>query len=119
MIAAHVAKHGHKLVTPTVHMMRHWWARINREVFDGLLMPCQLSVGDLSAHAAQGLCWPLDSGRVKIEVDPTWATSRVAFLSILAHEMTHQYQHQNGLGLTHGPTFTGWADHFKALGLSI
>lgn len=119
MIAEHVKQRGHEPVAPTLRMLRHWWSRLNDEVFGGVLLPCQLEVGPCSEHKAVGLCYPLDCGRVRIVIDPSNAT-RAGMLATLAHEMVHQYQHQHSLPLTHGESFTQWADPIFGLsGLTI
>jgi hypothetical protein len=108
MIEKHVARHGHKPIVPTVSLMRYWWAKLNHHLFGGELMPCQLEVIDcMKTYTAVGLCWPLESRRVRISLHTEFDT-RAGFLSALAHEMIHQFQHQNDLPLNHGREFDGW-----------
>lgn len=104
----YVAKHAHRAVVPSTHMLRYWWARINAAAFDGLLLPCQLTYGP-HAGEVDGMCYPLDLGRVRIHVDARIKT-RGGMLSTLAHEMIHQWQHQHDLDMTHGDVFKGWAE---------
>ncbi len=109
MIAAHIKLHGHKPVTPTPRMLRYWWARLNAEVFKGKLGLCQLTVlTEVGMEDACGACYPLDCGKVRINIAPEYADSRASMLGTLAHEMVHQYQHQRGKPMNHGQTFERW-----------
>lgn len=121
MIHNHVKLHGHKPVKPTPRMLRYWWGRLNVEVFDGALHLCQLTVLDEPGmEDASGVCYPLDCGRVRINVSPTHADSRAAMLGTLAHEMVHQYQHQHDQAMHHGTTFEQWRSPILGLtGLTI
>ncbi len=109
MIREHVSRHAHEPVTPTLRMLRHWWGRLNVEVFDGLLHPCQLTYGPLEGEDVYGMCYPLEVERVRIHIDAR-ADTRGCMLATLAHEMIHQWQHQHGLDMTHGDVFKGWAE---------
>lgn len=122
MIATHVKLHGHKSVKPTLRMLRYWWKKLNVEVFEDSLLPCQLSLLTEEGYedGYQGLCWPLDNGRVRINVDPGYCTTRGGMLATLAHEMVHQRQHQTGLAMTHGDSFEQWREPILGLtGLTI
>lgn len=110
MIHAHVYERGHESVTITPRMLRYWWSRLNREVFSGELLPCQLTFGPSEFKAVAGLCYPLEGGRVRIHLDPCNET-RQGMLATLAHEMVHQYQHQHGFAMNHGETFAQWSEH--------
>lgn len=114
----HLRRHGHRPVKPTVRMLRHWWGRINKEVFDGALLPCQLSAASCSDESAVGLCYPLDGGRVRIVVHDMDVT-RAGVLGTLAHEMIHQWQHQNGLPMNHGIDFQAWKETCAAYLLEV
>jgi hypothetical protein len=122
MIYQHVEARGHEPVTITVQMLRYWWSQLNREVFGGVLKVPQLGT-ELSPEYpddASGLCWPLDGGRVRIEVKTKYASTRCAMLNTLAHEMVHQYQHQLGAAMHHGESFEAWREPIKnGCGLTI
>jgi hypothetical protein len=108
MIANHVARNFGTPVRPTSRMVMHWWRRMNQEFFGGALIPPVIAVHKARWQNVYGLCWPLPGGRVKIQIDPDYNTTRGDMLSTLAHEMIHQWQHQHGEPLTHGPTFKAW-----------
>lgn len=120
MILNHVEQHGHKPVTPTLRMLRYWWGRFNAEVFAGELLPCQFTIGPTDFHIeVEGMCYPLDNGRVRIHLDSR-VNTRAGMLGTLAHEMVHQHQFQNNLTMHHGETFTRWAEPILGLtGLTI
>lgn len=109
MIRKHVAQHAHEAVTPTLRMLRYWWVRLNAEVFDNILLPCQLSYGETPGENVYGMCYPLEVERVRIHIDRQ-ADTRGCMLATMAHEMIHQWQHQHGLEMTHGDVFKGWAE---------
>lgn len=115
---AHIRRRGHEPVKPTVRMMKYWWSRLNRDCFGGELLPCQLTFGPSPGWDVLGLCFPLDNGRVRIHVDERVCT-RVELIAVIAHEMVHQYQHQNGHAMHHGALFKTWSDAFRANGLNI
>lgn len=110
MIHKHVEAHGHRPVTITVPMLRHWWRRLNQEMFCGVLKAPQLRADVTDGYDVSGLCWPLEGGYVRIEIEPQYATTRHAMLSTLAHEMVHQYQHQLGGAMHHGESFECWRE---------
>jgi hypothetical protein len=91
-------------------MLRYWHKRINDELFNGFLLPCQLTTGesDLSYAGAPasvlGLCYSLEDGRVRVHIDEQVGL-RASMLSTLLHEMVHQWQHQSGYPMNHGSRF--------------
>lgn len=120
MILEYVRTRGYEPVVPTVRMLRHWWPRINLEVFGGILMPCQLTYGVSGLKNVMGLCYALDGGRARIHIETSPYWLRCDLLATLAHEMVHQYQHQNGLPMTHGKSFKQWAAPIRrTTGLTI
>lgn len=104
----HILTQGHLAVQPTVRMLKHWWKRLNHEVFHDMLLPCSFTIGP-SEYECYGLCYPLDGGRARIHIDSRVDT-RVAMLATLAHEMVHQLQHQLNEPMTHGNLFQGYAE---------
>lgn len=108
MILKHVIERGHEPVTPTLLMLRRWWALLNAECFGGKLLPCQLSYGKSERADVLGLFHSLENRRGHIHID-TRVNTRGGMLGTLAHEMVHQYQHQHGQPTTHGKAFTRWA----------
>jgi hypothetical protein len=114
MIEPHVRKRGHENVKPTIRMLRYWWGKLNAEVFHNELLLCQITYGRSEFAEVSGLCYPLDNGRSRIHIDNRNHT-RAGMLGTLAHEMVHQYQHQNGLAMNHGETFERWSDPILGL----
>lgn len=111
MIAEHVATHYGSSVKPTRRMLMHWWLRMNAEFFGSALLPPIIRVNPCKWQGEVcGLCWPKSGGRVVIDINPKYNRTRGEMLGTLAHEMIHQWQHQHGEPLTHGPTFKAWAD---------
>lgn len=121
MIAAHVLARGHEPVNPTVRILKHWWHRLNLEVFANSLKPCQITYGlELAYGPVLGLCFALSDGRSRIHLQQSPEWTRSGMLSALVHEMVHQYQHQNDLPFNHGPGFRSWSQPINALtGLTI
>jgi SprT-like family len=119
MIYEHVKLRGHELVTPTPRMLRHWWARLNDEVFGGELLPPAMSLEALHSDA-YGSCHDRGARRVLINLEPRHEWTRSLMLDTLAHEMVHQKQHQDGGQWNHGETFERWREPIlTATGLTI
>jgi hypothetical protein len=117
MIRDHLLKHGHLTVAPTTRMLRHWWSRINAELFGGELLPAQITYGDeptegYTTEECDGVTFPLGGQRVRLHIASS-QTTKAAVLATLAHEMIHQWQYQNDQPMTHGVTFDSWADLIK------
>jgi hypothetical protein len=122
MIIEHMTARGHEAVYPTARMLAHWWRKLNAELFDKALRPCQLATPAFTVEYsdAQALCWPLEHGIVRIELDAAREYTRSSMLASLAHEMVHQWQHQNGLPTNHGQEFQGWVDRIETkLGVRV
>lgn len=117
MILDHIVKHGHITVLPTYSMVRYWWAKLNAEIFDGILLKAQISVGSdphtgFSADEVDGGCFPLGGERVRIHVSEK-DMSKQMLIATIAHEMVHQLQYQHGIPMTHGDFFQQWAVKVK------
>lgn len=119
MIAAHVKAHGHKPVTPSVQMLRHWWGRLNAEVFGGELLIPHITFEHLFDDAL-GSCTDIAFQRVTINIEPRHEWTRALMLETLAHEMVHQKQHHDGGAMHHGETFERWrVPIFATTGLNL
>jgi hypothetical protein len=109
MIAEHVKARGHQVITPTVRMVRYWWARLNAEVFGGELLPPVLSVYH-QFDDAYGSCTDIATQRVHINIEPDHKWTRALLIETVVHEMVHQKQHHDGGTMHHGETFDRWRE---------
>lgn len=104
----HIEKRGKQPVTVTPRAVRYWWNILNAAVFDGVvtITPTITLVNHRNEYA-----WAEGTGedQLIISIHPKF-TSRLLFLTVLAHEMVHAWQLQNGFDLNHGDTFWCWKD---------
>jgi SprT-like family len=117
-VAEHLRKRGAEGVDPSPRFLRLWWGRLNRSFFKGRLRPCQLTHGRSEFPNCDGLCYPLVAGLVHIHIDRA-VKRRDDLLSTMAHEMVHQWQHQAGRHMGHGPDFQRWKARLAKHGLKI
>jgi SprT-like family len=91
-----------------------WWNLLNNALFDGKLLPPHKIVvrcfrGD------HGWCLPMaKKGKVQLGISSEFG-DRKEFLTVLAHEMIHQWQWTDDGGgrMTHGETFWQWETTLK------
>lgn len=119
-IKSHLARVGDGCITTTWTLVRYWWRRLNTILFDKLLkeptfIVCQsIDLGDTHAR-----CHELVDGNVKIAISSEFNSKR-EFLSVLAHEMVHQWQYQIAKAVDHhGKSFWRWRWRFKKHGLAL
>lgn len=98
-----------------------WWNLLNKALFDGkLLAPRKIVVR--AFRNDYGWCVPMSKkGHVRLGINSEFE-DRKAFLSILVHEMIHQWQwtDESAGKMTHGKTFWKWAEPMKnILGLPL
>lgn len=117
-IAEHLQRRGAESFNPSQRFLRLWWGRLNRSFFKGLLRPCQITFGRSEFANCDGLCYPLVEGHVHIHIDRA-VRRRDDMLGTLAHEMVHQWQHQAGRHMGHGPDFQRWKARLTNHGLTI
>ena len=96
---------------PTEDACHVWFSIINDEIFDNKLSPVSFSI-----YGLKGIWGYYDSGVVSLNVQ---YPSKNLFLNILAHELIHAYQDQQGLSINHGKSFWGWRKKFFRNGLSL
>ena len=114
-IVRHLRRRGHVAdfkVTPVLVM--RWWNLLNDALFDGKLIPPR-TITVKNFRSIWGDCTPLaKKGHVHLKIASEFI-DRKDFLSILAHEMIHQWQWTDvGVGeMTHGQTFWQWEPTLK------
>jgi len=96
-----------------------WWNLLNDALFDGKLQPPH----DIIVKAFRndyGFCRPMSKkGKVVIGINSEF-DDRKTFITILAHEMIHQWQWTEVGEMTHGQTFWQWQPTIKrVLGLPL
>ena len=82
--------------------LRYWHTRFNKLAFSSELTRARIVVESCAPDAA-GYCEA--TSPVCIYIDPT--LTREEARQVLLHEMIHQWQHENGYEMNHGPTFQG------------
>ena len=100
----------------TLRYLRYWHTRYNNLLFNGKLTKVPIITRELvEGDKAEGMYWPHDN---HIEVD--WSLEQREARCALLHEMVHQWQHESGLPVDHGPAFENWkATCFARTGLHI
>jgi hypothetical protein len=89
-----------------------WWNLLNNALFDGKLHPphkivCRAFRNDY------GWCMPMSKkGKVQLGISSEFG-DRKEFISVLAHEMIHQWQWTVDGNMTHGQTFWQWEKQLK------
>jgi len=91
-IVQHLRRRGHVAdfkVTPVLVM--RWWNLLNKALFDGKLRaPHTIEVK--AYRNAYGYCTPMaEKGKVRLKINSEFY-DRKEFITILAHEMIHQWQ---------------------------
>lgn len=103
-------------------MMNFWWHILNNAIFGGVLRkPARFETTNFH-NGVLGTCKPFGrckAGGVVIALRREY-DERMTFLTVLAHEMVHQYQWQEDNRMTHGKTFYDWGWRVKiATGLPL
>lgn len=114
-IVAHLKRRGHVSdfqVTPILVM--RWWNLLNNALFDGkLLTPRKIVVKAFRNN--HGWCNPLSTkGHVHLGINSEFM-DRKEFMTILVHEMVHQWQWTFVGEMTHGETFWQWEGPIKRI----
>lgn len=91
----------------------YWFSIINDEIFGNKLAPVALCVRRL-----RGMWGFFEDEENYLAVNETFPSKNL-FLNVLAHEMVHAYQYQQGLAVNHGKTFWEWRKKFKSNGLTL
>ena len=112
-IVAHIKRRGHVsdfIVTPVLVM--RWWNLLNKAIFDSTLTPPHKIIVR-NFRDSYGWCMPMAvKGKVQLGINVEFE-DRKTFLTILVHEMIHQYQWTHIGEMTHGKTFWMWKKQIK------
>lgn len=116
-IRNHLDARSNHSVMVTERMTRIWWRVCNVALFrNRLYPPNQLVIKQLKDW---GYCIITSDLKVIIAIDSEIMT-RGMFLSILVHEMVHQWENQTYGRMGHGERFINWKEKVqKQLGLDI
>ena len=114
-IVAHIKRRGHVsdfIVTPVLVM--RWWNLLNNALFDGKLQPPHKIVVK-NFRDAYGWCLPMArKGKVQLGINSEFI-DRKTFITILVHEMIHQWQWTEIGEMTHGKSFWEWQGPVKRI----
>jgi len=108
----------------TESLVKHWWGALNHALFDGKLeQPLEIVVkrlkgqwGDCNVHKSYDKTCKRAPIIIRIAED---IDERNLFLSVLAHEMVHQWEQEQFGRQGHGKRFWSWEDRIKSLGLEF
>ena len=121
-IRSHLKTKGEDWCCVSVEMVRFWWKVLNQAVFDGELQTPKRFDTINFHNQILGLCTVFGRpylGTVAIGVRREY-DDRTTFLTVLVHEMVHQYQWQEEKIMNHGNTFYEWKWRVKiATGLPL
>jgi len=82
-IKTHLKHHGFRIVTPSAPLVRHWWGRINIELWDGVLPRPHSIVIRHDRKAWAYTSFP-EEGKYALEVD-AYPLTKKRFLEVLTH----------------------------------
>ena len=121
-IRNHLKLKGNYWCDMTEALVTWWWRVINKAIF-GSILPLPIRFEFRNFHnRIQGLCCPFGrciNGDVVICLRREYDTI-YTFLTVLIHEMVHQYQWYTDKRITHGKTFYTWEQRVKtATGLPL
>lgn len=111
-IVSHLVRRGHVAdfkVTPI--LVRRWWNLLNKAVFNGKL-PSPTQIECKAYHNVWGLCIVDQNDEFQFKINSEFL-DRKAFITVLAHEMVHQYEWVTYGRMTHGKNFFAWKPILK------
>lgn len=119
-IKTHLKRHGFRIVTPSVPLVRHWISRINTELWDGRLpMPRKILIEAYRHHWAFAVLH--DEPHYSLVVD-SYQLTKKRFIEVLVHESVHAYLWivEGDNKTVHGPNFMKHRHKVRyRLGLSL
>lgn len=119
-IKQHIVRRGNEYVHLTPHFVLYWWRICNKALFGGkLALPKNIIIknfkDDVYGYCESGTSNPSVVLGIQAGID-----SRRCFMTVLVHEMVHQWQHQEHGRMSHGKTFYAWESRVKRyLGLNL
>ena len=114
---------GQSKVTLSPNVVKYWWRVINHACFDGkLTTPTFLIVETFTEDDSEflGYCEIIEqTSQIVIGILRELPTREV-FLTVLTHEMVHQWELENYNNVGHGKRFNSWAMFMqKEIGISL
>ena len=112
-VKTHIKKNQYKEVEVTEQLLTYWWRIFNVSLFDKKLpFPRKLIIKDFNYNFL-GYCSPVkDENNVRMGIRRTFY-DKETFLTVLVHEMVHQYQHVTEQNMNHGKSFFAFQDKIK------
>lgn len=113
-------EHDKKTIHINSQLAYLWWNVLNIAIFDSQLQKPKALICSNMHSKNLGECIPLvERWEVQIKLWREMKNKRV-FITVLAHEMVHQYQWLHYRRLSHGPKiFYNWVPKFKKAGLTL
>ena len=115
----HLDSRSTHTVEITENLVRYWWRVLNVAVFRGKLNPpVEIVIKQIKGEYGHCLGYP-DEKKVNIIISPD-VTSRELFLTVLVHEMVHQWEHETYSRMGHAKRFYAWKGRiYNNLGLDL
>lgn len=109
--------------TPTIEDCEVWFRYLNRKIFGNKCGPFH-SINIRSMKDCWGIAeaeWDDVTNKPKTItlVMSNWFPTKSLFVTILAHEMIHNYQWKHDGEIGHGKTFYVWRDRLADFGLIL
>ena len=121
-IKVHLKRYGKHEVKITERMVKQWWKVCNDACFDGQLKePRAFQLEHVLPEGALGWCAPCETYNPDVEIHLLKRyNNRSLFLTVLIHEMVHQWEWELYRLCGHGKRFNSWSMFIeKELGLSL
>lgn len=110
-IKAHIRRCGKQELILTQRIVKYWWNVCNYACFDGQLTPPRAFViEEVLDEGALGWCDPCEPYNPDVEIHLLREYNiRSIFLTVLVHEMVHQWEWELYRKCGHGKRFISWA----------
>lgn len=111
-IKTHLKKRGEELLEVTPTFVLHWWHQLNHAVFCGIMYPPRTIICRNFRDGSYG--WTSPRGRYDVKMGVRrQLEDRKQFVTVLVHEMVHQYEWIYHRRMSHGQNFYEWAPLIK------
>lgn len=112
-IKSHLKKRGEELLDVTPSFVLHWWHLLNHAVFRGILYPPKKIECRNFRDGSFGWTSPVPRTNDVVMGIRREMEDRKQFVTVLAHEMVHQYEWVYHRRMSHGQNFYEWAPLIK------
>ena len=123
-IKAHLRRRGSDCnfdITPSYVL--YWWHWLNKAIFDEQLTPPNfIDVKDLDKDGYHAMCiakWEYSKKSPVILEINDYFEDKFFFITILAHEMVHQWEQKTYARMSHGSHFFQWKEKFNNLKIPL